>query len=120
MRRGYCVMAMGLTLLLGGCQVLGVHRIDIPQGTPITQERASRVQAGMTKEQVLYILGSPALVDTLNLNRWDYIYDYTAGTDAKRQGKTDIKQAGQYMTIYFDANERVARIDGIATLPSGK
>lgn len=102
---------------LSGCQWLGVYTIDLPQGTPITQSTANKVQVGMSAEQVLYILGSPALRDTMAPNRWDYIYDYKAGTDGRRAGKPDIRDASQYLSIYFDNMGRVARIDGIATLP---
>lgn len=103
-------------LLLSGCQWLRVYTIDVPQGTPIQLDKARQVQVGMTPEQVLYILGSPALKDALAPNRWDYIYDYTAGTDGKRAGKNDINNASQYVSIYFDQG-RVARVDGLNSLP---
>ncbi|MFA9486381.1 outer membrane protein assembly factor BamE [Moraxella haemolytica] len=102
---------------LSGCSIFRVYTIDLPQGTPITQEKASRIQVGMSADQVLYLLGSPAVHDTLNPNRWDYIYDYTAGTVGKREGKTNIKNASQYMSIYFQ-NGRVVRIDGHDSLPT--
>lgn len=104
--------------VLTGCQALRVHTIDLPQGTPITAERAKSLQIGMTPEQVLYVLGTPAMRTTLAPNRWDYIYDYTAGTDGKRAGKPDIKNASQYLHVYFDASGRVARIEGIDSLPA--
>ena len=62
-----------------------VYKIDLPQGTPITQAQAQKVQVGMTPNQVLYVLGSPAMRDTLAPNRWDYIYDYTPGTYGTRE-----------------------------------
>ena len=103
-----------LALTLTGCRV---YTIDIPQGTPLTQQKAAQVQVGMTQNQVLYILGSPALRDTLAPQRWDYLYDYKAGTEGKRANKADVKDASQYLSVYFDASGRVARIDGINTLP---
>lgn len=110
-------LLLSSTLILGGCQWFRVYTIDLPQGTPITQSVAQKVQVGMTQQQVLYVLGSPALKDTLAPNRWDYIYDYTAGTDGKRAGKPNIKNASQYLTITFDDNKKVAKIEGISTLP---
>ena len=76
------------------------------------------MQVGMSANQVLYILGSPALKDTLAPNRWDYIYDYTAGTDGRRKGKADIKNASQYLSIYFNNQGQVVRIDGRDSLPA--
>lgn len=103
-------------LVLGGCSVFRVYTIDLPQGTPITYAQASQIQVGMTQDQVLYLLGSPALRDTLNPNRFDYLYDYKAGTDGKKLKKPDVKNASQYMSIYFE-NGQVVRITGRETLP---
>lgn len=111
------VVAFSAAIALSGCNVFRVYTIDLPQGTPITQQKASQVQVGMTANQVLYVLGSPAVRDTLNPNRWDYIYDYTAGTDGKRQGKPNVHHASQYLSIYF-ADGRVVRIDGVDNLPN--
>ncbi len=108
--------ALMSTLFLSGCSVFRVYTIDLPQGTPITAEQASQVRVGMTADQVIYLLGSPALRDTLNPNRFDYLYDYTAGTDGKRAKKKDIKNASQYLSIYFE-NGQVVRILGRETLP---
>lgn len=106
-------------VVLSGCSVFRVYTIDLPQGTPITYAKASQVQVGMTTDQVTYLLGSPALKDTLNPNRWDYLYDFTAGTDGKRAGKKNIKNASQYMSVYFE-NGRVVRILGRESLPETK
>lgn len=105
-------------LTLSGCGVFRVYTIDLPQGTPLTTSKAAKVQVGMTANQVLYILGSPALKDTLSPNRWDYIYDYAAGTDGKRQDKTDIKNATHYLSVYFNEQGQVVRVDGRDSLPA--
>lgn len=96
-------------LAVSGC----VHKIDLPQGTPITATKAANVKVGMTPEQVLYVLGSPAIKDPLAPRRWDYLYDYTAGTDGKRAGKSDVKNASQYVSVYFGTDGRVIRVDGV-------
>lgn len=109
-------LALAGTLVLSGCSVFRVYTIDLPQGTPITSAQASQVQVGMTTDQVIYLLGSPAMRDTLNPDRFDYLYDYTAGTDGKRAGKKDIKKASQYLSVYFE-NGRVVKIVGRESLP---
>lgn len=111
------LMAM---MALTGCQLFGVYRIDVPQGTPITQQMASQVSVGMTQEQVLSVLGSPALRDTLTPNRWDYVYDYTAGTDGRRQGKTNVKANERRFSVYFDQAGRVTDVQGLQNLPYGR
>ena len=113
------VASISLTtvLLFSGCSMFSVYQIDLPQGTPITQSQAQKVQVGMSKNQVLYLLGSPAIRDTLTPNRWDYIYDYTPGTYGKRDGKEAVHNATQHLKIYFDDADQVTRIDGLQTLP---
>ena len=117
LRKLMITATLGATVALSGCSLFSVYKIDLPQGTPITQTQAQKLQVGMNQNQVLYILGSPAIRDTLAPNRWDYIYDYQAGTQGKRDGIADVKNASQHLIIYFDANGIVNRIEGIETLP---
>lgn len=96
---------------LPACSWVNVYKIDIPQGAPINEAKLAQVQVGMSYNQVLYILGSPAFRDTLNPMRWDYLYDFTAGTVAKREGKPSVHNAKQYVKIYFDQAGNVAQIE---------
>ena len=70
----------------------------------------------MNQNQVIYLLGSPAIRDTLAPNRWDYIYDYKAGTVGEREGVADVKNASQHLIVYFDGNGIVTRIEGLESL----
>lgn len=115
-----CSTTLSLALIASGCSVFGVYKIDLPQGTPITQTQAQKIQVGMSQNQVLYLLGSPAMRDTLAPNRWDYIYDYTPGTYGKRDGKEAVQNASQHLIIYFDDTNIVTRVEGIETLPTSK
>ena len=108
---------LSATVAMSGCSLLSVYKIDLPQGTPITQTQAQKLQVGMNQNQVLYILGSPAIKDTLEPKRWDYIYDYQAGTEGRRKGIADVNNASQHLVIYFDDNGIVTRIQGVETLP---
>ncbi|WP_413786400.1 outer membrane protein assembly factor BamE [Psychrobacter sp. 72-O-c] len=109
---------LSATVAMSGCSLLSVYKIDLPQGTPITQTQAQKLKVGMNQNQVLYILGSPAIRDTLEPNRWDYIYDYQAGTEGQRKGIADVKNASQHLIVYFDANGVVTRIEGLESLPA--
>lgn len=109
---------MLFTALFSGCSVLGVYKIDIPQGNPLTQAQASQVKVGMTQDQVRYLIGTPTFNDSLNGNRWDYVYNFIPGTNAR---KAKIPAAhGQHLAIYFDQNGTVSRIDGLDTLPQNQ
>ncbi len=55
------------------------YRIDIQQGNFITQKEISKLQVGMSKEQVRFTLGTPLLQSAFHENRWDYPYRLTQG-----------------------------------------
>lgn len=52
------MLTLFVTSLLVGCSTLGVYKVDIPQGTPLTQAQASKIQVGMSHQQVRFLLGS--------------------------------------------------------------
>ncbi len=76
-------------LVLASCSTLrfpGVHRINVQQGNVISQSMIDRLKPGMTKSQVRFVLGNPVIDDSLNENRWDYIYTVqVAGGETQRQ-----------------------------------
>ena len=118
LRKLMITSTLGAAIAMSGCSLFSVYKIDLPQGTPITQTQAQKLQVGMNQNQVLYILGSPAIKDTLAPNRWDYVYDYQAGTDGSREGIADVRDASQHLIVYFGADGLVTRIEGIETLPA--
>jgi len=68
-----------LALTLSACSSW-IYRIDIPQGNYLEQKNIDKIQVGMTKEQVKFILGSPVLMDTFDNDTWNYIYRFKSGT----------------------------------------
>ena len=58
-----------------------VFRYDVPQGNYLEQKSIDKLQVGMTKEQVKFILGSPVVVDAFNNNTWSYVYKLKSGRD---------------------------------------
>ncbi len=109
------MLTLLVTSLLAGCSTLGVYKVDIPQGTPLTQAQAAKIQVGMTHQQVRFLLGSPTVTDPLNPLRWDYIYNYIPGTYAK---KAKIPAAhGQHLKVYFNESGIVTKIEGLETIP---
>ncbi|XID75448.1 outer membrane protein assembly factor BamE [Alkanindiges sp. WGS2144] len=112
------MLALFVSTLFSGCSMLGVYKVDVPQGTPLTQAQAAKIKTGMTQQQVRFLLGSPAITDTLNPNRWDYLYNYIPGTYA-RKAKLPAT-SGQHLRVYFDDQGIVTRIEGLDTLPESQ
>ena len=72
-------------LLFTGCSYLPPipYRIDVQQGNVVTDEMIEMLKPGMTKSQVLFVMGSPLIVDAFRENRWDYVYSMKpSGEDA--------------------------------------
>ena len=110
------MLTLFVTSVLAGCSTLGVYKVDIPQGTPLTQAQAAKIQVGMSHQQVRFLLGSPTVTDPMNPLRWDYIYNYIPGTNAK---KANIPTAsGQHLKVYFDSKGIVEKIEGLETIPA--
>lgn len=51
-----------------------VHKVTIQQGNVITQDMIDRLEPGMTRSQVAYVMGEPVLRHAFKEDRWDYIY----------------------------------------------
>lgn len=109
------MLTLFVSSVLAGCSTLGVYKVDIPQGTPLTQAQAAQIQVGMSHQQVRFLLGTPTVTDPMNPLRWDYIYNYIPGTNAK---KAKISAAsGQHLKIYFNNSGIVEKIEGLETIP---
>ena len=112
------LLSIFIATIISGCSVLGVYKVDIPQGAPLTQAKASQVKVGMTPQQVRFLLGTPTVSDPLNPLRWDYIYNYIPGTYAK---KAKIPAAhGQHLKIFFNQNGIVEKVEGLETIPESQ
>lgn len=103
--RANTLILLTLSVVLGGCsyfQFPGVYRIYVQQGNIVTDEMVDKLEQGMTRRQVRYILGTPLVEDSFHTNRWDYIWTlkYPNG-DTERQ----------LFTVYFDG-EQLSRFEG--------
>lgn len=66
-------------------QFPGVYKVDIQQGNIITQEMIDQLRPGMTKRQVIFVMGTPLVRDPFDQDRWDYIYSYQPGGGIRGQ-----------------------------------
>ena len=90
-----------LAVLAVGCSKFP-YRLNVQQGNVITQEMVDKLQLGMDKRKVEFILGTPLVTDVFNRDRWDYIYTF------KPSGGEMIERR----LILFFENERLVRIEG--------
>jgi len=94
-------------LTLAGCSMMPsiLYRIDVQQGNVVTEEMLEKLKPGMTKSQVLFVLGSPLIVDAFRDNRWDYVYLLREKGDLVEQKR---------MTLFFD-HDSLTKIENYLT-----
>lgn len=90
-----------ITIILAWVAGCSVYKVDIRQGNVIEPAQVAKLQTGMTKRQVLFLLGNPLLTDPFHKDRWDYIHTFKPGG-----GKT----TRQALTLYFDG-DTLSKID---------
>ncbi len=83
-----------LALATTGCGIL--YKQPIYQGNLIEPANADQLAVGLTKQQVLALLGTPSIADPFHAQRWDY----TATRRTDRRGTTEIKN----LTVLFDGD----------------
>ena len=93
-----CSLLLGLGIL-SGCSV---YRPTIQQGNILDTDQISKLKPGMSKRQVLFVMGTPLLEDPFHKNRWDYIHTVKPGSSSS--------MSIQRLTLYFD-KDTLQRID---------
>jgi outer membrane protein assembly factor BamE len=83
------------------------YKIDVIQGNFVSKEQVEQLQAGMTREQVKAVLGTPLMASLFHADRWDYVFTL------KRQG---VESQSFKYTVFFK-DELLERFAG-DTMPS--
>jgi len=55
------------------------HRVTVQQGKILTQKMIKAIIPGMTRDQIVYILGTPDIVDPFSPNTMIYVYTNQVG-----------------------------------------
>jgi len=84
-------------LFLTSCST---YKMEVQQGNALTNDVIAQLKTGMSKDEVMSILGTPLLQDNFRSNRWDYVY-YT------KQGRSSSKR--QSVTLLFNG-DNLARV----------
>lgn len=71
-------------------QFPGVYKIPISQGNIITQEMIDKLEPGMTRRQVIFVMGTPLVRDPYDQDRWDYVFNYQPGGGERGQERVSL------------------------------
>jgi outer membrane protein assembly factor BamE len=95
------LVLLAVLVLTSGC----LYRMPIQQGNMLNPDLVSQLESGMTRKQVLFLLGTPMVPNGFNTDRWDYYFFLRAAS-----GKTI---ESKHLTVWFKG-ENVDRIEGDA------
>ena len=80
-----------------------VYRLDIPQGNRIDAGVIAQLETGMSRRQVEFLLGKPAITDPYHADIWHYVYYLKSGNDGSIEKRS--------MTLRF-TNDQLSSIEG--------
>ncbi|MDO9090084.1 MAG: outer membrane protein assembly factor BamE [Burkholderiaceae bacterium] len=74
---------------------LAPYKIEVVQGNFISREQVQALKAGMSRQQVRDLMGTPLLASVFHADRWDYIFTL------RRQG---VAPQSRRLTVYFQGD----------------
>jgi len=89
-----------MAVAIGGCSL--IYTPDVQQGNLLDKKNVEQLQPGLTKRQVLVLLGTPSVASPFDNDRWDYV-----STFSHRAGKTTTRT----LTLTFN-NDTLVRSEG--------
>ena len=91
-----------IAALLSSCMDYDFSKREVQQGNLLSPKKINRLHIGMTKDDVIILMGSSLISPLFNNNRLDYAYLWHRGN-----GPT-VKR---HLVVYFNAQDRVCRIE---------
>jgi outer membrane protein assembly factor BamE len=92
--------AIGIAIIaLSGC----LYRMEIRQGNHIEESTLQQLEIGMSKKQVQFLLGTPAIVDLYQPDTWHYVFSIKHGTEGDSEQRS--------MSLGF-TDDQLTTIDG--------
>ncbi len=87
-------------LLLSGCNF--IYRQPVFQGNLLDKANVEQLKPGMTRDQVISLVGTPVLADPFHQERWDYI-----ASERRGHGDSQIKN----LTLWFEG-DALSKMEG--------
>jgi len=91
-----------LAALLSSCSYVQVHKMEVEQGNIISANRVKQLHIGMSREEVLALMGKPQLANVYGGHTMTYIYTYQLGS---------AKPTQERVILTLDKRDRVISIE---------
>ena len=84
------ILIIIISLLIYSCSNTNLYKVTITQGTVFAQEDIDKLEIGMTKDQVSFVMGQPSFENFFEKNVWNYIYKITTGDNVEMEKKVKL------------------------------
>lgn len=91
------IISLFFSQIILGC----AYKPDVQQGNTLDDKQLALLKVGMTRQQVVFLMGTALLQDPFHKDRWDYIYTFAKGHE---------KAHRRLLTLYFKG-DTLAKID---------
>ena len=91
------------------------YQVPVAQGNIISKDMLSKLEKGLTKPQVQYIMGTPSIRDPFDSSSWDYIGFEIVGNQVLKEVHYSLYFQGEKLDkwikkINSDSNEDVSGV----------
>ena len=91
------------------------YQVPVAQGNIISKDMLSKLEKGLTKPQVQFIMGTPSVRDPFNSSSWDYIGFEIVGSEVLKEVHYSLYFQGEKLNkwvkkINSDSNEDVSGV----------
>jgi outer membrane protein assembly factor BamE len=106
--RNICSLIL-ITFLLTACtDMIPYYKPEIQQGNIITQSQVNQLKLGMTRTQVIHLLGEPVVKNSFKDDELAYIYTDEPNLEPRAESK---------LILYFNSNNKLVSGEGSYRLP---
>lgn len=95
------------------------YQIDVVQGNVITREQVDLLKAGMPRQSVRDLLGTPLLQSLFHADRWDYVFSFRRKGEEPQLRKLTVFFKGDAVDR-FDGDPMPTEAEFVASLDSGR
>jgi outer membrane protein assembly factor BamE len=97
MNKKTSIVLIACSLALSAC--IRPYQPNIQQGNIINNSDLREIRYGMSKQEILFILGTPMVIDPFNEQRWDYFF---SNRDQRKR-----ETAQRLITAIFDGDKLI-------------
>ena len=99
--------------------VVTPYKIDIVQGNFVSREQVQALQAGMSRQQVRELLGTPLMTSLFHADRWEYVFTIKRPSAEMESRKLTVFFQGDALARH-EGDEMPSETEFVATLGSHK